>query len=182
MGLDSRTRRLWTLPNAPFPDGLFAIISMFQVLEHLYYLLLYIVSAGRLLHPDGRLIIQVPNAGSWQFLLFGERWSGLDIPRHLLLFHEHDLVNLLDFAGFEIVRRRRFTLFGDAAMCATSLAPGLNPEVRRIRRSDENAVAAICRHAAFAAVWLFSLPFALIEGACRSGATITIEARLKPKP
>jgi SAM-dependent methyltransferase len=167
------------LPAAPFPDGLFAVISMFQVLEHLYDPLVYIEAAARLLHPGGRLILQVPNAGSWQFLLFGERWSGLDIPRHLLLFHESDLVNLLDFSGFEIVRRRRFSLWDDAAMFATSLAPQLHPEVRRQRGTDDNAAAAILRHAGFAALWLLALPFALIEGACRGGATITVEARRK---
>ena len=35
--------------------------------------------------------VQVPNAASWQFLLFGEHWNGLDIPRHLINFRASDI-------------------------------------------------------------------------------------------
>ena len=45
----------------------------------------------QLLKPDGRLIVQVPNAACWQFLLFGERWNGIDVPRHLIDFRMSDL-------------------------------------------------------------------------------------------
>jgi SAM-dependent methyltransferase len=100
---------------------------MFQVLEHLYDPSVYVQAAAQLLHPAGRLIVQVPNAGAWQFVLFGEHWSGLDMPRHLMLFHYRDLENLLNFCGFEIVRRKRFSLLDDPTMLATSLVPELNP-------------------------------------------------------
>ncbi len=33
--------------------------------------------------PTGRLIVQVPNASSWQFRLLGGAWNGIDVPRHL---------------------------------------------------------------------------------------------------
>jgi SAM-dependent methyltransferase len=170
------------LPSAPFPAGTFSVITMFQVLEHLFDPSVYVEAAAHLLCPEGRLIVQVPNAGSWQFLLLGERWSGLDIPRHLVLFKDEDLENLLDFCGFEIVRRKRFSLRDDPLLLATSLAPGLSPEVRRSRGVDENQLAAIVKSALFGLLWLIALPVAALESACRGGATLTLEARLKRVP
>jgi len=170
------------LPSAPFPPGTFAAITMFQVLEHLYDPSVYIEAAARLLCPEGRLIVQVPNAGSWQFLLLGERWSGLDIPRHLLLFRSDDLENLLVYCGFEIVRRKRFSLRDDPLTLATSLAPGLNPDVRRARGADENQAATVVKHLLFGLLWLIALPIAVLESSCCGGATLTVEARLKRVP
>jgi SAM-dependent methyltransferase len=167
------------MTSAPFAAGVFSAITMFQVLEHLYDPSAYLLAAARLLHAEGRLIVQVPNAAAWQFLLFGERWSGLDMPRHLLLFHARDLDNLLDFCGFEVVRRKRFSLPDDPAMLVTSLVPGLNPRVRRVRGVEENEAAAIVKHLLFGLLWLLAVPFAAIESACRGGASLIVEARLK---
>lgn len=47
--------------------------------------------AHELLDPAGRLVVQVPNAASWQFLMFGEHWNGVDVPRHLWNFRVTDL-------------------------------------------------------------------------------------------
>ena len=167
------------LPAAPFAPGVFAAITMFQVLEHLYDPLVYVQTAAQLLHPDGRLIIQVPNAGSWQFLIFGERWSGLDIPRHLLLLREDDLINLLDYCGFEVVHKRRICWKDDLPMFATSVAPSLNPELRWIRRTTESRVETVLKTAAFGLLCALAAPFAVVESLCHAGATLTVEARLK---
>jgi SAM-dependent methyltransferase len=75
-----------SLSHAPFAPGSCKVITMFHVLEHLYAPHAYIESAHELLRPGGRLIVQVPNAASWQFLLLGENWAGVDVPRHLLTF------------------------------------------------------------------------------------------------
>ena len=56
----------------------------------------YLRAAHELLAPEGRLIIQVPNAACWQFLLLGERWTGIDVPRHLIDFRASDFDRLLD--------------------------------------------------------------------------------------
>src|SRR5213593_2237589 len=85
-----------TLSRAPFAPGSCAAVTMFHVLEHLYDPASYLDSARELLRPDGRLILQVPNAACWQFLLFGERWNGIDVPRHLINFRLRDLDSLLE--------------------------------------------------------------------------------------
>jgi SAM-dependent methyltransferase len=85
-----------TLSKAPFAPGTCAAITMFHVIEHLYDPASYLYAAGELLAPGGRLIVQVPNAACWQFLLFGDRWNGLEVPRHLVHFRLKDLETLLD--------------------------------------------------------------------------------------
>ena len=67
-----------SLSRAPFAPGSCAVITMFHVLEHLYEPTRYLEAAHELLAPDGRLIVHVPNAASWEFLLFGPHWSGLE--------------------------------------------------------------------------------------------------------
>ena len=58
-----------SLEQAPFGAESCAAITMFHVLEHLHSPRSYLRAAHQLLRPDGRLILQVPNAGCWQFLL-----------------------------------------------------------------------------------------------------------------
>ncbi len=167
------------LPRAPFRPGSFRTITMFHVLEHLYDPSAYLNAAHRLLQPDGRLVVQVPNAASWQFLLFGENWNGLDIPRHLIDFKEQDLINLLDYCGFEVVRRKHFSLRDNPAGLATTLALGLDPMSRRIRGVQDTPRVKLLKDMAYFALVLASIPLTMLEAACRCGASIMIEAKRK---
>src|SRR5262249_52405580 len=114
-----------SLARAPFPAESCAAVTMFHVLEHLYDPAAYLDAAHKLLKPEGRLIVQVPNAPCWQFLLFSERWNGVDVPRHLFNFREPDLEPLLDSCGFEILRRKHFSMRDNPAGLATTIAPTL---------------------------------------------------------
>ena len=80
-----------------------------------------------LLDADGSLVIQVPDAASWEALLLAERWNGFDIPRHPISFREKDLHSLLETSGFEIRRLERFSFGYGVTGLATSLCPGLDP-------------------------------------------------------
>ena len=168
-----------TLARAPFPPASCAALTMFHVLEHLYDPASYMISAHELLRPGGRLIVQVPNASCWQFLLLGESWSGVDVPRHLVTFHPEDLELLLDQCGFEVVRRKFFSLRDNPAGLATSLAPWLDPMARRIRGLAESRNMRVLKDVAYFTLMLECVPFALFEAACRAGSTIMIEARKK---
>jgi SAM-dependent methyltransferase len=169
-----------SLSRTPFADRSCAAITMFHVLEHLYDPVSYIENARRLLRPDGRLVIQVPNAACWQFLIFGERWNGLDIPRHLIDFRAEDLISLLEYCGFEVLRKKYFSLRDNPAGFASSLAPGLDPMGRRVRHPDELPRPKLLRDLLYFALTLAAIPFTMLEAACRSGSTIMIEARPKP--
>jgi SAM-dependent methyltransferase len=168
-----------SLSRAPFTPGSCSAVTMFHVLEHLYDPASYLQSVHELLQPGGRLIVQVPNAGCWQFLLLAENWSGVDVPRHLLFFRSQDLAVLLDQCGFEVLRRKHFSLRDNPAGLATSLAPWLDPMARRIRRLVESPRKRLLKDLLYFALVLACLPFALFEAACRAGSTIMIEARKK---
>ena len=167
------------LSRAPFATGSCAAVTMFHVLEHLYDPGSYLRAAHDLLAPDGRLIVQVPNAACWQFLLLGERWSGIDIPRHLTDFRASDLDRLLEKSGFEVLRHKHFSLRDNPAGLATSLAPKLDPMARRVRRVSETPRERLWKDLLYMVLVVASAPFTLLEAACRAGSTIMIEARKK---
>lgn len=168
-----------TLAKAPFRDGSCAAITMFHVLEHLYDPVPYIEAAHRLLRPDGRLILQVPNASSWQFLMFGKNWNGIDVPRHLINFKQKDMDGLLDACGFEVLRHKHFSLRDNPAGFATSIAPWLDPMARRVRGVEESGKVKLLKDIAYFVLVLAAIPFTVVEAACHAGSTIMIEARKK---
>jgi hypothetical protein len=143
---------------------------MFHVLEHLFDPAMNLKSAHELLEPNGRLVVQVPNSSSWQFLLLGESWNGADVPRHLWNFRARDLEFLLDRCGFEVVRVKHFSLRDNPAGLATSIAPGLDPMVRRVRGEVETPGEHLVKDLVYFGLVMASLPFALLEAACRAGS------------
>jgi SAM-dependent methyltransferase len=164
------------LTSAPLPDGSCAVLTMFHVLEHLEDPRAYLDAAHRLLTAGGRLVVQVPNAGSWQCRLFGRRWNGLDVPRHLVDFRIADLERLLTGCGFEVVRRKHFSLRDNPAGFASSLAPGLDPMARRVRGLPESTAGRIVKDLVYLGLVAAALPFSVLEAGFAAGATIMVEA------
>jgi SAM-dependent methyltransferase len=165
--------------SAPLCDRAFAAITMFHVMEHLYDPGAYVSAARELLAPDGRLIIQVPNAASWQCRLLGSAWNGMDVPRHLFDFRDSDLQKLLERGGFEVVRRKYFSLRDNPAGLASSIAPSLDPMARRVRRVPENGGARLAKDLAYLVMVIASVPFAALEAVCGAGSTVMVEARAR---
>ena len=168
------------LDAAPFACESCRAITMFHVLEHVPRPQQYLAAARRLLRPNGRLVVQVPNAASWQFAIFGRRWNGVDAPRHLHLFRASDLERLLASAGFSIVRRKYFSLRDNPAGLATSLAPSLDPMARRVRGLRESGPARLLKDLLYFGLVLIALPFTALEAAFGAGSTVMIEARKSP--
>ena len=169
-----------TLSKAPLLDESCKVITMFHVLEHLFDPLSYLQAAHKLLTPEGRLVIQVPNAACWQFLIMGKDWNGVDVPRHLINFRASELESLLEFAGFEVVRRKYFSLRDNPAGLATSIAPGLDPMARHVRGVRETPGWKLVKDLGYLALVIAALPLTAFEAACRAGSTIMFEARKKP--
>lgn len=166
-----------SLEHAPFRAGTFAGITMSHVLEHLPDPCAYLSAAHRLLAPGGRLVIFVPNAASLQFALLGRRWNGLDVPRHLFDYRDRDVERILERMGFEVVRRSYFSLRDNPAGLATSIAPGLDPMARRVRKVHEGPMARLAKDLAHFSLVAASLPFTWIEAAVGAGSTLMMEAR-----
>ena len=165
--------------QTPLRPGSFAGVTMFHVMEHLYDPRAYLRIARELLAPDGRLVVQVPNAASWQARLLGSAWNGADVPRHLINFRDTDLVRMLEASGFEVLRRKYFSLRDNPAGLASSLAPSLDPMARRVRRTPESGGARLCKDLAYFALVVASVPFASLEAVFHAGSSVMIEARPK---
>jgi SAM-dependent methyltransferase len=165
------------LEHSPLRAGAFGGVTMFHVLEHLYDPRAYLRAAHALLQPDGRLVVQVPNAACWQFRVLGHAWNGVDVPRHLFDFRDRDVERLLEGCGFEIVRRKYFSLRDNPAGLASSLAPGLDPMARRVRGVSEGSRARLLKDLAYFGMVLAALPLTALEAAFRAGSTVMIEAR-----
>jgi SAM-dependent methyltransferase len=175
-GLDVRCGRI----GSPVWDyASFDVVTMFHVLEHVTDPRAALDYAARLLKPSGSLVIQVPNADSVQARLFGTRWYGLDVPRHVINFSAEGLRILLREAGMRIEAVSRFSWRDNPAALASSAATWLDPISRKGRGRDVGrpAVRAMLELGYFSLV-LLALPFALAESACGLGATLWVQARV----
>jgi SAM-dependent methyltransferase len=165
------------LQDAGFPPGSFDLVSLFHVLEHVTDPRGLLAEVRRVLKPGGRIVVQVPNIESWQFRLFGSRWYGLDIPRHVIDFSARSIQRLLRESGFEVRSIRHFNLRDNAPAFASSLVPSLDPVSRVARRGGgESMPGALLRHGLYLGLVALSFPFAIAESAAGAGATVMIEA------
>jgi SAM-dependent methyltransferase len=152
--------------RAPFADSSWDVIALFHMLEHVPDPGAHLRSAHRLLAAGGHLVVAVPNFASLQRRIFGLRWNGLDVPRHLHHFRLRDLQALLEQSGFQITRTRYFSWRDSPAGLATTLAPSLDP--MRSRAAFP---------AAYALLTALCVPLALLEAALHRGSTLIVEAK-----
>ena len=73
--------KLYNLESASFE-----VITLWHVLEHVHDLNEYMKTFQRLLKPNGRLIIAVPNYTSYDAGYYKKYWAAYDVPRHLYHF------------------------------------------------------------------------------------------------
>lgn len=171
------------LEHFPWKGRRFSIITLFHVLEHVANPGAFLKLVREHLRPGGVLIVQVPNLRSWQFHLFGRRWHGLDIPRHLVNFPEPALKDLLRRSGFQINLQKRFSLRDDAAACVSSVFPGLDPMGRAVRgrmrtgREKPSELTSVCLECVYFLLLLPAVVLALCDSLAGRGATIMIEAQ-----
>lgn len=92
------------LEACPLAAASFDLIILWHVLEHLSDPLATLDKVARLLRPDGRLIVAIPNVASWPARLAGPAWYHLDVPRHLYHFDRRTLSLLLRRTGFRVER------------------------------------------------------------------------------
>jgi 2-polyprenyl-3-methyl-5-hydroxy-6-metoxy-1,4-benzoquinol methylase len=90
------------LNEANYPENYFDIITLWDVLEHIFDPKLLLLEVNRVLRETGYLILRVPNGGSWDARLFGKYWFGLDAPRHNYVFDKNTITQLLENSGFRV--------------------------------------------------------------------------------
>ena len=153
-----------TLEDADFADALFDIVCFWSSLEHTNEPQKNLREARRILKPGGTVIVQVPNAASYQARLFKGDWFALDAPRHRYHFTPDGLHRLLAETGFTPYR----TTFFSRAHNSHALRQSLN--FKLWQRSP-------LHRSAFLLAIPFIKPFDFIMSMARSGATMTVAAR-----
>jgi SAM-dependent methyltransferase len=172
-----------SLEDASFPDESFDLVTLFHVMEHVTNPHEVLSHVRRILRADGAVVLQAPNIDSWQFRLFGAKWYGLDIPRHVINYSSPAILKLLADSGFAPRRIRHFNLRDNAPAVVSSLFPSLDPVSRAVRNRKRNIrespPAALARHVVYLLLVICAYPLAILESAFGRGATFMIEAEKK---
>ena len=101
--------------------ALFDCITMWHSLEHMRDIRSTLSQLSKLLKPNGKLLIAVPDNGGLQSNVFRHRWVHLDVPRHLYHFDADSLSFCLRYAGFTIQHQWHQELEYDLIGCSQSV-------------------------------------------------------------
>ena len=94
------------------PDESFDVITMWHVLEHVDDLKWKIEQLRRLIKPNGRIVIAVPNYKSYDGQFYKELWAAYDVPRHLNHFNKQTITKI--FKTKELNLKKTEKLIWDA--------------------------------------------------------------------
>ncbi len=83
-------------------ENSFDVITLWHVLEHIHRLNDNMQAFSRLLKPDGKLVIAVPNRTSFDAIKYKEYWAAWDVPRHLWHFAPKNMRLLAQRHGFRV--------------------------------------------------------------------------------
>jgi 2-polyprenyl-3-methyl-5-hydroxy-6-metoxy-1,4-benzoquinol methylase len=154
-----------SLIESGFTGSTFDVITLWSALEHANEPRANLREAKRLIKPGGSLIIQVPNAASYQARFFRGDWFALDAPRHRYHFTFPLLQQMLSNNGFEIYR----ATYSSKAHNSHALRQSL--KARLLRRDST------LHRALFLASIPLIKPFDAMMSALNKGATLTVAAR-----
>lgn len=101
MNLPNGNFKTSTIEESNYPDNYFDIIRTSHVLEHIYDIDSFLKEIYRILKPNKKIIIQVPNGNSLEMKIFGKYSSQSWIPFHLNLFSGKNLKTKLEELKFK---------------------------------------------------------------------------------
>ncbi len=157
--------RAATFEAADLPERTFDVVVFAAALEHFHDPLFALTRAHDLLAPGGLVaVLFLPRLDAPQARLFGARWIGLDLPRHLYHFEPRSFAETARRAGLSIVATEAYSQRHSAAFWTVSLFPGLQKQRLNLtaRRAPGRAAAG---KAAFAALTAAARPLARLEAA-----------------
>lgn len=93
-------------PEAIFemPSEEYDTITLWHVLEHIHRINENMETFFRLLKPDGKLIIAVPNRSSYDARHYRKYWAAWDVPRHIWHFSPFQIQILGKKHKFNLIR------------------------------------------------------------------------------
>ncbi|MCA9902366.1 MAG: class I SAM-dependent methyltransferase [Anaerolineae bacterium] len=90
-----------------FPQGAYDLVTLWDVIEHVPDPKAYIQHVADLLRSGGIVALATPDINSIPARLTGQRWVGYKLSEeHVYYFSQRTLSQMLEDAGFEIVRVR----------------------------------------------------------------------------
>jgi len=89
--------------EAEFEEGSFDVVTMWDVIEHLFDPDAALSEAWRVLRPGGLLVLNTPNYNSLSRLLLGKKWEAIYPPRHLFVFCPSTARRLVALSGGKVV-------------------------------------------------------------------------------
>ncbi|WP_412987451.1 class I SAM-dependent methyltransferase [Pontimicrobium sp. IMCC45349] len=95
-----------------FDSESFDVITLWHVLEHLPKLNEHISILKKLLKPNGRLVIAVPNYKSFDAMHYKNFWAAYDVPRHLWHFSQTSISKL--FSKVDMIVEKTLPMKFDA--------------------------------------------------------------------
>jgi len=93
-----------TLLDTKFHPKSFKAITFWDVIEHTYNPLKTLQYTNYLLEDNGIVALTIPHWNSLDRTLFGMEWIGFDAPRHLYVFPQNTLQDMLEQAGFRFLK------------------------------------------------------------------------------
>ncbi len=84
----------------------FDAITMWHVLEHVHELKAYMAQIAKLVKPQGKIFIAVPNYSSYDAAHYKNKWAAYDVPRHLYHFSPESMEHLVKPYGLKIVTHK----------------------------------------------------------------------------
>jgi SAM-dependent methyltransferase len=92
------------LESATAPTAPYDLIVGWHVFEHLHQPLNVLAKLHEWSRPGGWLAFSMPDASSWEFSFFRERWYGLQLPNHLFHYTPSTLNEVLARGGWRVER------------------------------------------------------------------------------
>lgn len=117
------------LEKARLPRNYFDVITFWHVLEHINNPEEVLVKTGKLLKPNGALIIEIPSGSSYFLKIFKKNWQQLIVPEHLYFYTEKSIKKLLKAYGLKIIEIKYSGLFsfsGPSSLANLLKSRGIN--------------------------------------------------------
>lgn len=92
------------LERCSLPSASFDVVTLNHVLEHQPEPREFLYEVARVLRPDGKLFVSVPNVQTWLYYIKRDRYSWTFQPDHFLHFSVPTLQLTLRTAGFQPLR------------------------------------------------------------------------------
>lgn len=161
------------LEDARYPADFFDVVTLWDVLEHVHDPTATLEEVRRILKPHGIVVFSIPNLDSWDATLFKQYWVGYDVPRHIHVWSDMTLKELLRKTG--LMQQEKACIAGSYFYFVSSIIFFLHANYPKhwLTHIVEHYHAALPLRLAVA-------PYFWIADQCKKSTTVTIACHIAP--